>query len=52
MYGQLTTGRPARIISKIGKDKVAHYIEVKLDTAKNKPEILKYEEKTWSKRTR
>jgi len=49
MYGQLTTGRPARIISKIGKDKVAHYIEVKLDTAKNKPEILKYEEKTWSK---
>jgi DNA topoisomerase-6 subunit B len=49
MYGQLTTGRSARIISKIGRDKPAHYIELKLDTAKNKPEILKYEEKTWSK---
>ncbi len=49
MYGQLTTGRPARIISKIGKDKPAHYIELKLDTTKNKPDIIKYEEKTWSK---
>ncbi len=49
MYGQLTTGRPARIISKIGKDKPAHYVELKLDTAKNKPDIVKYEEKTWSK---
>jgi len=49
MYGQLTTGRAARIISKTGPDKPAHYIELKLDTQKNKPDIIKYEEKTWTK---
>jgi len=49
MYGQLTTGRAARIISKTGPDKPAHYIELKLDTRKNKPDIIKYEEKTWTK---
>ncbi len=51
MYGQLTTGRPARIISKIGKNEPAHYIELKLDTAKNKPDIIKYEEKLGQKTT-
>ena len=32
LYGQLTTGKPARIISKIGKDKPAHYYELYIDT--------------------
>jgi DNA topoisomerase VI subunit B len=38
MYGQLTTGRPAKIISKIGPGYPAHEIELKLDTSKNKPD--------------
>jgi DNA topoisomerase VI subunit B len=49
MYGQLTTGRPARIVSKIGKGRPAHYYELKINTAKNAPEILKDQEKEWSK---
>src|SRR3990170_3876038 len=40
MYGQLTTGRPAKIISKIGADYPAYEIELKLDTSKNKPQIV------------
>ncbi|MBD3204332.1 DNA topoisomerase VI subunit B [Candidatus Woesearchaeota archaeon] len=49
MYGQLTTGRPAKIISKIGRDHKAVYTELKLDTKKNKPKILKQEEREWEK---
>jgi len=40
MYGQLTTGKPIKIISKIGKNKPAHYFEIHLDTKKNEPEIV------------
>ncbi len=43
MYAQLTTGRPAKILSKVGPDKPAHYYELKIDTARNKPQILKDE---------
>ncbi len=49
MYGQLTTGKPAKIISKIGKDKPAYYCEVKIDTKHNKPELMNEEEKEWKK---
>ncbi|MEA3430107.1 MAG: DNA topoisomerase VI subunit B [Nanoarchaeota archaeon] len=49
MYGQLTTGRPAKIISKIHPDEPGHYYELKLDTQKNKPEIVKEEIKEWKK---
>ncbi len=49
MYGQLTTGRPARITSTIGKTHTANYTEVMLDTQKNKPKILKEEIIEWDK---
>lgn len=49
MYGQLTTGRAARITSKIGPKHEAHYYELKIDTQKNKPQILKDETKDWAK---
>ncbi|MBN1502515.1 DNA topoisomerase VI subunit B [Candidatus Woesearchaeota archaeon] len=49
MYGQLTTGRAARITSKIGPSHPAIYTELKLDTSKNKPQILKQEEAEWLK---
>ena len=48
MYGQLTTGRPARIISKTAPDKPAHYFELKVNTRTNEPEILVDEQKPWS----
>jgi DNA topoisomerase VI subunit B len=51
MYGQLTTGKPARIISKIHKDAPANYYELKINTQTNNPEILNESVKTWSKET-
>ncbi len=49
MYGQLTTGRPAKITSKISSSNVAHYFELRINTQKNKPEILRDDEKEWNK---
>ncbi len=49
LYGQLTTGRPARITSKISPKDPAHYYELRIDTQKNKPDILKDEVKEWKK---
>jgi DNA topoisomerase VI subunit B len=47
MYGQLTTGQPVRITSKIGPKKPAHYFEIRVDTQKNTPEIIKDDEVQW-----
>src|SRR5262245_22753329 len=41
MYGQLTTGKPMFITSRIDKKHPAHRIELRIDTARNQPEILK-----------
>lgn len=37
MYGQMTTGRPAVIISKTGKNKDANRVELQIDTKTNRP---------------
>jgi len=47
LYSQLTTGKPVKIISKIGKNKPAHYYELHLDTQKNEPEITREEIVEW-----
>ena len=49
MYAQLTTGRPAKIISRIGKGHNAFYYELFIDTKKNKPDIIKEEVIEWDK---
>ena len=49
MYGQLTTGRPAKITSTIGKGHPNNYVELMLDTQRNAPKILKEEEVEWEK---
>lgn len=49
LYSQLTTGKSAKIISKIDPRKPAHYFELHIDTSKNEPEILKEEEAEWNK---
>jgi len=49
LYAQLTTGKPARIVSKIDPKHPAHYYELKIDTHTNKPEIIKEEEIQWTK---
>jgi DNA topoisomerase-6 subunit B len=47
MYAQLTTGKPAKIISKIAKDKPGIYMELMLDTKTNSPLIKAEQEKDW-----
>jgi DNA topoisomerase VI subunit B len=49
MYGQLTTGKPAKIVSKIKKDAPGNYYELHIDTQKNKPEIVKEATLDWEK---
>ncbi|MBI3551679.1 MAG: DNA topoisomerase VI subunit B [Elusimicrobia bacterium] len=47
MYGQLTTGKPVKIISRTGEHSPAHYFEVQIDTKKNEPLILEKKEIEW-----
>ncbi len=49
MYGQLTTGKPVRILSRIGPSKPAHLFELAIDTQKNEPVVLKDEEIEWDR---
>jgi DNA topoisomerase-6 subunit B len=39
MYGQLTTGKPIRVTSRVGKNKAAHVFDIQLDTRKNEPVV-------------
>ena len=47
MYGQLTTGKATRVISRTGPKRPAHYYEIQIDTARNKPQIVREEELEW-----
>ncbi len=49
LYAQLTTGRPARIISKISPKDPANYFELHLDTSANQPHVLKEDVVHWEK---
>jgi DNA topoisomerase-6 subunit B len=47
MYGQLTTGKPIVIESRIGEKKPAHRFELVIDTLRNEPVIKKDSEVDW-----
>jgi DNA topoisomerase-6 subunit B len=47
LYAQLTSGKPARIISRTSPDKKAVKLELYINTKKNEPEIVKREEIDW-----
>lgn len=49
LYAQLTTGKPAKIVSRISKEDDAHYYELLIDTKTNSPNIIKEEVKAWKK---
>lgn len=49
LYSQLTSGKPARITSKIGPGHRATYCEVLINTAKNEPEVLRTEDVDWER---
>jgi DNA topoisomerase-6 subunit B len=45
----LTTGRPIVILSKTGKGRSARRVELRIDTRKNQPDVLKEEQVEWEK---
>ena len=49
LYGQLTTGKPIKILSKISPKHPAHYYELIIDTRKNEPKIIAEKEIEWKK---
>ncbi len=49
MYGQLTTGKPARILSRTSKRADAHEFLMSVDTTQNKPDIHDKKTSEWDK---
>jgi DNA topoisomerase-6 subunit B len=50
MYAQLTTGRATVVRSKTGPDRPPHEIELKLDTKRNLPDVLRDEVILWDEK--
>ncbi|MDD4878047.1 MAG: DNA topoisomerase VI subunit B [Candidatus Nanoarchaeia archaeon] len=50
MYGQLTTGKPIKIWTKISPKRPAMYFELFIDTRKNEPNITKHEDAEWNEK--
>jgi DNA topoisomerase-6 subunit B len=49
LYGQLTTGKPVVITSKIGKGRPAFRIDLRIDTKRNQPDVVKDATIEWDK---
>ncbi len=49
LYGQLTSGKPATILSKTAKGKKAHKFKLKINTQTNSPDIMEDTEEEWDK---
>jgi DNA topoisomerase VI subunit B len=49
LYGQLTTGKPVKVISRTGEKKSARYVEITIDTAKNEPRTLANRDVEWDR---
>ncbi len=53
MYGLLTTGKSVHVTSRTGPRKEAHHFQIQIDTAKNRPDVIKDEpaEVPWERGT-
>jgi DNA topoisomerase-6 subunit B len=49
LYGQLTTGKPMLITSKIGKGRPAFQIHLRIDTKRNQPDVVSEDTVEWPK---
>jgi DNA topoisomerase-6 subunit B len=49
LYGQLTTGKPVVITSKTGKGRPAFKIDLRIDTKRNQPDVVKDVTTDWDK---
>lgn len=50
LYAQLTTGKPATILSKTGPTKKAQHVKLKIDTQTNNPELIEEKEVDWEEK--
>lgn len=50
LYGQLTTGKPATIISKTGKGVKAVQVKLKINTQTNNPDVVEENEVDWEEK--
>ncbi len=49
MYGQITTGKPTKIRSKVAEQDVAYEVELILDTKKNRPNVVSEDFVVWER---
>jgi DNA topoisomerase-6 subunit B len=49
LYAMLTTGKPIVILSKTGKGRPARKVELRIDTRKNQPDVLREDQIDWEK---
>ncbi|MGH7295723.1 MAG: DNA topoisomerase VI subunit B, partial [Polyangiaceae bacterium] len=49
LYGQLTTGKPVVITSKTGRGRPAFKIDLRIDTKRNQPDVVKDDTVDWDK---
>ena len=47
MYGQITTGQPVSITSRIDAEMPAQYYQIRINTQKNSPEVVNQKEVDW-----
>jgi len=49
LYANLTTARPAKVISKVEEEDAAHVLELVLDTQKNQPKVVSEDVTIWDR---
>ena len=49
LYANLTTARPAKVISKVEEEDAAHVLELVLDTQKNQPKVVSEDVVLWDR---
>ncbi len=49
LYANLTTAKPAKVISKVEEEDVAHVLELVLDTQKNQPRVVSEDVELWDR---
>jgi DNA topoisomerase VI subunit B len=49
LYANLTTNRPAKVISKVEEEDAAHVLELAIDTAKNQPRVVSEDVALWDR---
>ncbi len=49
LYAQLTTGKPVQITSRTGKGRPAFRIDLRIDTKRNQPDVVRDETVEWDK---